>query len=627
MSDSLLNGFTVGSFRVLPRHNRLEGPDGAHQVEPKVMEVLLALAARPGELVSRQALLDEVWGDVVVLDETLTKAIQMLRGYFDDKPTSPTYIRTVPRKGYELIAPVGRLDASAAAGAPPSADPVAAPGFASGGSDGPARGRWLAGAAGILLLIGIAAGLAQLVNPTRHETVTVAVIPPVALGDSAELGFVGEGLADYLIDQLSRTARLQVVARRSSFGMRDTDTNVRAIGEQLGAGYLVEGSLREENAALLLTLFLVDTETGTNVWTTQLRGVADDVSRLQQRSAEALRGAFKSRLGISVEAVADRRLEGPEQAYRKFLEARYQWTLRGERRIDRSIGLLQDALAIEPGYAAAHLALAQSVAVRPFYTDEPVARDFERARASAARALALNPGLAAEVSALEGFMRFKEHRWSEAQASLLEALDRDPDNVNARYWYSWFLSQIGRYQEALSHLLVAQKLDPVSAVVNDRLAIAYLWVGDLAKAAERYQIAVDLGYLESTQPLSLMMFQYRSKRFAELKALLGRLGGDGAWIDPAVYALEHQHARPAAAEVIDAVTRPDPVLQRVRFGLWLLLEETERAFRDFDPELKSPYVEALWLPEAAHLRSDPRFEALLQSLGFDQADRRLLPGG
>jgi TolB-like protein len=585
------------------------------------MDVLLALAARPGELVSRQTLLDEVWSDVVVLDDTLTKAVQVLRGHLDDKPGNPEFIRTVPRKGYELIAPVGLLDDE-----PSSSAAAAAPESPGASAEKPPRvRRWPLGLAAGLVLVTLCITGYYSISRLGGETITVAVIPPVASGESSDLGFVGEGLADYLIDRLSRSRRLEVVARRSSFGMRDTDTNVRAIGDQLGARYLVEGSLRREDEGLLLTLFLVDSEAGTNVWSTQIRGPIDNLSRLQVEAAERVRDAFRRNLGIALDAVVETRQPISELAYRKYLEARYQWTLRGERRIDRSIRLLEEALAIEPDYAAAHLAIAQSVAVRPFYTEAPVASQFERARASAERALNLDPALEAEVAALEGFMLFKERHWTEAQASLLHALNLAPENLNALYWYSWFLSQIGRYDEALSQLLIAQKLDPVSAVVNDRLAIAYVWVNDLEKAAQRYQVAVELGYLESTQPLSLMLFQYRSRQFDELGDLLLRLGGDPDWVRPTIAALEHPEQRKAASDAIDAIAEPDPVLTMTRFGLWLLIGDTDRAFRDFDPGPKSPYVEALWSQEGAHMRADPRFGRLLEDLGFSGADQRLIP--
>ncbi len=618
MTDPLLNGFTVGAYHVRPRQNRIEGPSGVHHVEPRVMEVLLALAAAPGELVSRQSLLSQVWDDTVVLDETLTKAIQVLRGYFADKPSDPQYIRTVPRRGYELIADVSALASTEAESQHRDHQPASTHTERSGSSR-----RVIAT---VLLLVVTAAVLYQF-SPLSRQTTTVAVIPPTVMGSATELGFVSEGLADYLIDQLSQSRQLEVVARRSSFGMRDTDSNVRAIGEKLGAEFLIEGSLNADNNSLLLTMFIVDTETGTNAWSTQISASATAVSKLQRQSADQLRSAFQEELGITIAAIELPAPELPrisEQAYRKYLEARYQWTLRGERRIDRSIELLSEALVLAPDYAAAHLAYAQSVAVRPFYTQLPVESGFKQARSSAERALELDSSVAAEVAALQGFMKFKERDWLAAQESLQQSLKLAPTNVNALYWYSWYLSQLGRYDEALTYLLQAQALDPVSAVVNDRLAIAYVWVGDLEAAAERYRVAADLGYLESTQPLSFMMFLYQTRQFATLQNLLLRLGGSSDWVLPVIAALEDPSQTGAAAALIDAKSDSDAVLQQARFGIWMLFGDTERAFRDFTMDLKSPYVEALWSTEAAHIRADPRFEGLLRELGFHGDNRKLL---
>jgi DNA-binding winged helix-turn-helix (wHTH) protein/TolB-like protein len=579
------------------------------------MAVLLALAAQPGELIPRQTLLDQVWDDAVVLDETLTKAIQVLRGYFADKPSEPTYIRTVPRRGYELIADVGELT---------SEQPASSDGRHRVESAAPQRVTKRRLTFVPVLILAIATVWLYLFKPFDQPTTTIAVIPPTVLGNEKDLGFVSEAMADYLIDQLSQSQQVEVVARRSSFGMRDTSGNVRAIGEQLGAEILIEGSLNLEGDRLLLTIFVVDTDSGTNIWSSQVSGSAAEISMLQRQVSDSLRAAFKDELGISIEQNQPAEQRISDQAYRKFLEARYQWSLRGEKRIDRSIELLSQALTLAPDYAAAHLAYAQSVAVRPFYTEQPVASGFSAARTSLDRALLLDESVAADVAALEGFMAFKERNWLKAQSSLQHALELAPENVNALYWYSWFLSQLGRYDEALRYLLQAQQLDPVSAVLNDRLAIAYVWVGDLEAAADRYRSAGEFGYLESTQPLSLMMFLYQTRQFETLEGLLLRLGGKPDWVQPVIAALSDPAQADIAAAVIDSIVDQDAVLQQARFGIWMLLGDTERAFRDFDLNLKSPYVEALWSAEAAHLRADPRFADLLEQLGFDDNNRHLL---
>jgi TolB-like protein/DNA-binding winged helix-turn-helix (wHTH) protein len=595
-TSNLLDGFTVGDFQVFPREEKIVGGDSSHHVEPKVMQVLVTLASNAGHTVSRDQILEEVWSDAVVGDEVLSRAISLLRGYFGDERTSPRYIRTVPRKGYELIAEVG-------------ARPAKSTGAIS-------RGRAYALVALVAALVVATAAVVRWWPATVDADLTLAVMPLAISGEASRLGYVADGLADHLITHLTRSPELHVVARRSSFLIRDTDANVRAIGEQLGARYIVEGSLAERGANLLVTMYVVDTELGTNIWTTQLLGPANDLASLQVQAERAINEALRARLGVKLRTSRSAAGAISEDAYLKYHEARYQWSLRGELRIARAIALLQEAIDLAPDFAEAHMALAQTLAVQPFYTDDPVAERFVKARASAARALELDASLAAEASALEGFLLWRERRWQQAEIQLKKALRLDPDQVNAHYWYSWLLSALGKYDEAMREMQIAWRLNPVSAVLNDRLAVAYLWVNDNAEAAARYQAAADLGYLESTQPESYILFLRRAGRFSEIAELLVRMGYSAAWVEPFVRGLEHPDTRQEGAVAIEAASAAGDVPFELLFGIWVLFEDGDRAFANFDYGLKTKYIEFLWADETEFLRDDARFADLIARLNL-----------
>lgn len=599
MNEDLLDGFTIGPYRILPREETIVGPDSSHHVEPKVMQVLVTLAANAGKTVTRNDILEEVWSDSIVGDEVLSRAISLLRGYFQDERTQPKYIRTVPRRGYELIAPVQL-------GAVPSP---------------PARKLpWRSAAAAAVALLAIAA--IWLWPDGAADDVTIAVMPLTVTGEETELAYMAEGLADHLITHLTRSPELNVVARRSSFLIRDTDANVRAIGESLGAQYIVEGSLADRDGSALLTLYIVDTESGTNAWTTQIKGSPGDFTTLQRDAERELNQALANNLGIEL-GDSQATPTVPEDALMKYHEASYQWSLRGEPRIARAIALLQEAIELAPDFAAAHMALAQTVAVKPFYSDDPVAQQFTLARASAAKALELDPSLAADVAALEGFLLYSERRWREAEASLKHALELDPNHIYGHYWYSSLLAQLGQYDQALMHIETAWRLNPVSAVFNDRLAVTYLWVNNNQAAAERYQAAADLGYLTSTQPLSFILFLIRAGRFDEVEALWLRMGYPESWVTPVVRGFEDPTARAEATLAVEDARKAGSIPFGILFGIWVMYEDADRAFRDFDSSLKTPYVEFLWTSEAEFLRNDPRFSALLQSVNLaDLVDAR-----
>ena len=304
------------------------------------------------------------------------------------------------------------------------------------------------------------------------------------------------------------------------------------------------------------------------------------------------------------------------EALHAYFEARYQWSLRGELRIDRAISLLREAIELEPNFGAAHLALAQALAVQPFYTDLSLATGFEAARASAIRAEQVDATLRAEAVALEGFMLMRERHWADAIATLNNALALDSESTLANYWYSVLLCNLGRSSEALEYAAKASNLDPASPVLNDRLALNYLWTDDLTAATHHYEISNKLGYLESTNPKSRFVFLNRTRQFDALADLLLRLGNDASWVTPFIEGLEDPARRDAAKTALETAIAQDIVPIELRFGAWVFLGDAERAIRDFDRDLKTDDIELFWAEESAALREHPDFPELLDSLGL-----------
>jgi TolB-like protein/DNA-binding winged helix-turn-helix (wHTH) protein len=588
LENNLEAGFQLGPYRVYPRRELIVGPDETHHVENKVMRVLLALSAQAQQPVTRQALLDDVWAGTVVGDEVLSRAVSMLRGYFNDTPSSPTFIRTIPKTGYELILPVQPLVEQRQQKKVKSL-------------------QWLVGT--VVLIAVVALTLWWWPNATR---LTVAVLPFDTSGSPHD--YLSEGVADGLITDLSQYPNLSVVSRRSSFALRDPDINAKAVGEELGADYIVEGRISSSGPdAITVEVVLIDTASGTNAANTSIIGSNTDLQNLKTELSTSVSALLEDRSAIRlIDPTPAAAID--EQAYRAYLEARYQWSLRGNARIGRAIDLLRQAIAREPDFADAHLALAQAVVLQPFYSDQPVAQAFQLARASADRARRLDTDLTSDVLALEGYMLTTERDWSNAEARLREALRLNEANILANYWMSMLLSQQGHFGQALEYARAATLLDPISPVLNDRLAVAYLWENDMQQAAAQYRRAADLGYLENTQPKSFVIYLNRQGQHEQIRSLLARLGFSADWADPFVAALNDESLRPQAIEAISMAIQADEIPASVHFGLWVLMQDADRAFRDFDRSLKTQDIEFLWTDETAFLREDARFETLLTEL-------------
>jgi len=638
--STLSHGFTLGQYRVRPRQEQIQGPEQTYHLEPKVMQVLVTLAEHAQRPVSRDQLLETVWAGTVVGDEVVSRAISLLRGYLHDERKNPRFIRTIPKTGYELIQPVFPLEPEVPQGrtlgqsgqpslaAPeilidPPADgsPTATAQDDAAGADSPVASQsgnrhlrlW---AAGFVLLLVTAWSLLSM-REGEAEFATVAVLPFKLNGDAEALSYIREGLADYLINRLSQARNLRVVAKRSSFANFDTTIDARGLGSLLGADYIIDGTLADgPSARLKATVYLVETESGTNRASAQVEWTNTDIPGLQQATLEsaldALGKVFRVRFDVEVQPPEP----VSQAAYRAYLEAKYQWSLRGEARIDRSIELLREAIQLEPGFAEGHLALAQALAIEPFYTSQSVDAGFAAARVYAAQASRLNPELKTDADALEGFMLKQEWRWQEALDRLEQALQADPENLMAHYWYSTLLSSLGRFEDALVHIESAQRQDPVSPFINDRLAVAYMWHGNMDAAAERYRVAARLGYVESIQPKSFFVFLKRTERYDELGDLLLRQGYNANWVEPFIDALRHPARRASATPVLEAAMARGEIPVELHFGIWTFLGDADRALAGFELDPKTPDIEYLWAKETGFLRDHPDFPALLEKLNM-----------
>jgi len=594
-SWDLRDGFRLGAFEVRPREHRIITPEGeTRQLEPKVIQVLVALAARAGEPVTRDELLDEVWSDTIVSDESLSRAISLLRMALGDKPTSPRFIATHPRRGYELVVAV---------------EPLAAPATS--------RRRVIGLVASVGLLI--AALIAAWLFLSREQSpVSIAVVPFTSPNMGSNGAMLADALADNLVSAMTRSPELAVKTRPPTFLIRDTIMDVQDIGDRLDADYLVEGVLKPDPDGVRLTLSLVDSGSGQSLWTEQIKGSVDAAAALQEQSLTALSTALVQRFRIAPLHTQATAASPDSKAYQRYLEARYQWSLRGAQRIRRAIGLLEEAIELEPSFARAHLALAQSLAVEPFYTDVPVPPNFALARAQSAIAQELDPTLGPEADALEGFMLISEQRWDEARDTLAASLAAEPQNPLAHYWQSRLLSTLGQYSAALQEIETSARLDPLSAVINDRLAIAYLFVNRDADAEKQYAVAAKLGFLESTQVKPYVWLAVRQGHFAEIETTLLKIGSSPTWVHAFVTALEDPASRDEASLTIDDAIANGEILRTYWFGIWVLLGDADRAVRDFDDGYKTQDIELLWAKESAFLRADPRFPELLGRVNLSQ---------
>ena len=250
--NDLNKGFVLGDCIVEPQREHIVVAGETHHIEPKVMQVLVELAANAQQPVSREALLDQVWSDTVVGEEVLSRAVSLLRSTLGDERTNPKYIRTIPRRGYELILPV---------------EPLPSPEIARGDvtretarTTVPVKFMVILG--GAMLVGALVAGFALL---SMQNDRNVMVLLPLDVQDPS-LGGIAKGMSDGLHNLISASKGMQLVARSWSFAVRDPNVGVQGIAQQFDADFVLEGALSQPAMQYELALELVDARSGTSVW-------------------------------------------------------------------------------------------------------------------------------------------------------------------------------------------------------------------------------------------------------------------------------------------------------------------------------------------------------------------------
>jgi TolB-like protein/DNA-binding winged helix-turn-helix (wHTH) protein len=271
----------VGAWRIDPQLGQMSSGTQTVRLEARTLRLLMYLANRAGETVGIEELLDQVWSGVVVTQDSVYQAITALRRLLGDDAKQPTYIVTVPRLGYRLIAPVRASVEDPAPAIPPPSLPARAPGF-----------RRIALACVAIALLGL--GVCYWRASTEPDAKSVAVLPFLDLTSQAmDEEYFADGLTEELIDRLSSVAGFKVPAASASYFYKNKSLPPSRIARELGVVYLLEGSLRESGDTLRITARLTRAADGYVMWTTTYDRPKADRLKIQDEIAREVAAALR----------------------------------------------------------------------------------------------------------------------------------------------------------------------------------------------------------------------------------------------------------------------------------------------------------------------------------------------
>jgi len=481
--------YDFGTFRLDPVEHVLLSASSRVPLTPKAFETLLALVESAGHILEKDDLLKRVWRDTYVEEGTLARNISTLRKALGDDPDGKTYIETIPRRGYCFVAPV-RWVLDEGLG---TSDTMAAQPHATAQTDSqPSRSHWLLVTALLAILL---AGAFVFWHYPLHlrevaaNRITLAVLPFENLSGEPAQQFFADGFSEELITQFGslEPTRLGVIGRASAMHYQGTTKNAREIGHELGAEYLLTGSVRRDMDHVRITAHLIRAEDGTSLWAKDYDRRVSDILALQNEVASAI--AREISLKLSPEKNARLTSVHPLNplAYESYLKGRYFWNKRTAMSYVKAIEYFNEAIALDPQYAQAYTGLADAYALLGSLSNTEIPRReaMPKAKAAALTALRLDDSLAEAHTSLAFEEMHYEWDWPAAEREFKHALDLNPNYATAHQWYAiWFVGR-GNIDQALAQLSLAEKADPLSLVIKADTA-------ELLNIVGRYEQAVQV---------------------------------------------------------------------------------------------------------------------------------------
>ena len=460
-----------------------------------------------------------------------------------------------------------------------------------------------------------------------RESPSVAVLPFANMSADVEAEYFSDGITEEILNALAKLSGLRVMARTSSFAFKGRNLDVRSVGEQLGARYVLEGSVRRAGPRMRITAQLIDAAEGHHLWSERYDRDVTDVFAVQDEITGAIRDALSERLlGI-----------GPARhhATPAIDASTYELYLRGLHLIrqrlgeaDRGIAIMEDVIRRAPGYAPAYTMLAIARMLRVYYGFVTPRDGWPQVRELAERAVAIDPGHAPTYFVLAEVAYHFEWDWDKAEPLYRRGLAADPNDVETQAGYALYLASVRRFDEASTLCERSLSLDPLNPTVLVRVMICHY----LARRYEQSLVVCDrtIGlfpdFPESYRwaGKSLMAMGRPVEAIERLETAV-HLSGRHVWamLDLGLAFLAMGRADDARRLGEELIARspvtPLPSLARMLVPLSESPPDHDGVFRELDAWVAERGFWVVMLavePMLDALRADPRFDRLVARVGI-----------
>ena len=503
MSAKTQNSYLFEGFRLDTQPPGLWRDGELVSVPPKVLEMLILLVQKQGEIVTREELLDTVWPDTHVEEGNIKYTISLLR-----KALGKELVQTIPRRGYRFVAKV-------------SAAPANGNGTLTASESSPAisfepaiktetvvrtRSRRVL-CAGILALalVGIGVGIwwkfwKTPVTATNTGVKSLAVLPLRSLNDDETSKALSFGLTSSLISRLGSLNRFVVRPFESVEGYARGGGDPIKFADRLKVDSVLEGTIQVVEKRIRVDVRMIDVRSGGQLWTASFVETEDDVFKLQDKLAAQVANSLVTRLTQQEQRLLARKSTDNPEAYRAYVRGRAILDRKNADLLEKAIDEFQKAVALDPAFALAYAGLADAFVAlsNPLPAAEAV-DSFKKAETYAQKALELGEDSAEVHTTMGRIKRIHYWDWAGAEKDFRRAIQLNPNQAEAHRFLAQTLSLLGRHDEAIVEINQAIEINPISPAITMAQFSILESRGEYDQALKR---AEDFSRLEKANPLA-----------------------------------------------------------------------------------------------------------------------------
>ena len=351
----------------------------------------------------------------------------------------------------------------------------------------------IAGGVIVLVLLGLACSGPSTPAPLQEVIDSIAILPFENVNNDPDWDFVSDGIAEGIIDSLSQLNDLKVISRASSFRYRGQDIDPQSIGNELGVGALVTGRVLVRGDDLLIRAQLVDTEENSQLWGAELEGSLREILQLRQNIVREISDKLGLQLTSEEATQLARTYTDHDQAYAAYLKGRFEEVRLSALGYRAAIQYYEDAIETDPNYARAYVGVSRSYRALaiPLYALTAQAA-MPKAEEMALKALELDDQFA-EAHAVRGdVLRAFHWDWAEAEKEYKRAIELDSNSFAAHYGYAFLLGALGRHDESIIEIELAQQIDPLNPATRTAAASMYRYGRRYEESIEQLEAALEI---------------------------------------------------------------------------------------------------------------------------------------